>query len=130
VDYFMPTVEEAALISGAADAESAAAFFAERRVGACVFKDGARGSLLAQGGALERVPAFQVSAVDTTGCGDAYCAGFVAGLAHGRSPSEACRTASATAAFNATALGTGEGVPAWDAVVEALGSLPLRAEGG
>jgi sugar/nucleoside kinase (ribokinase family) len=44
--------------------------------------------------------------VDTTGCGDAYCAGFITGLVHGKEVAEAARWATATAATVAQGLGS------------------------
>jgi sugar/nucleoside kinase (ribokinase family) len=47
---------------------------------------------------------------DTTGCGDAYCGGFVAGLAEGLDLKGACRLGVAVAALVATGLGSDAGV--------------------
>ena len=44
VDYFMPSLEEAAFLSGRDDPADAAAFFMDRGAGACIFKMGAKGS--------------------------------------------------------------------------------------
>ena len=55
------------------------------------------------------VPAFQVDVVDTTGCGDAFSAGFLRGLALGRDRAEAARMGCATAALVAQGLGTDHG---------------------
>jgi sugar/nucleoside kinase (ribokinase family) len=57
----------------------------------------------------ERVPAFEVDVVDTTGCGDAFSAGMLRGLSLGRSRVEAARLGCATAAFVAQGLGTDHG---------------------
>lgn len=56
-----------------------------------VAKLGARGSLVCEGGtgALTHVPAFPAATIDTTGAGDGYCGGFLAGLVSGR-PLAAC----------------------------------------
>jgi ribokinase len=53
-----------------------------------VAKLGEKGSLLAETrtGRLSHVPALEVDAVDTTGAGDAYCGGFIAGLIKGQPP--------------------------------------------
>jgi sugar/nucleoside kinase (ribokinase family) len=127
VDYFMPTLDEALEISGAKSAEQAERFFADRGAAACLFKCGAEGSLLVREGRKERIAAFRVEAVDTTGCGDAFCAGFIAGLARGLDEPEACRFASATAALVATGLGSDAGVAGYRETAKALESLPLRA---
>jgi len=110
VDYFMPSLEEAAFLCGRADPDDAAAFFIDRGAGACVFKMGAKGSYARAGDAAFRTPAFKVPVSDTTGCGDAYCGGFVAGLVEGLDLEAACRLGAATAALVATGLGSDAGV--------------------
>jgi len=50
------------------------------------------------GGEPVVVPAFPVDVVDTTGAGDAHVGAFVAALARGLDPVEACRWANAAAA--------------------------------
>lgn len=51
-----------------------------------VAKLGEKGSLVCEGGTgvLTHVPAFPAAMVDTTGAGDGYCGGFLAGLVAGR----------------------------------------------
>ena len=59
--------------------------------------------------AHERIPAFEVEAVDTTGCGDAFSAGFLRGLSLGRDRPAAARLGCAAAAMVAQGLGTDHG---------------------
>jgi len=125
LDYFMPTLDEALALSATTSARDAASFFADRGVGTCIFKDGARGSLLVQNGDATRIPAFRVDVVDTSGCGDSYCGGFITALSHGFPVEEACRFASATAALVATGLGSDAGVTSFDATLSAMKSLPV-----
>ena len=55
-----------------------------RKVKALVCTLGAKGSLILAGGERHEVPAVQAEAVlDPTGCGDAYRAGLLYGIAHG-----------------------------------------------
>jgi len=110
VDYFMPSMEEAAFLSGKTEPAEIAETFIAMGAGACVFKWGAKGSYVHTRDERFRVPGFAVAVRDTTGCGDAYCGGFVAGLAHGRSLREACELGTATSALVATALGSDAGV--------------------
>ena len=110
VDYFMPSFEEATFLSGRTDPADAAALFIDNGAGACVFKMGARGSYTRTRDGAFRIPAFKVPVSDTTGCGDAYCGGFVAGLAEGLDLEAACRLGAATAALVATGLGSDAGV--------------------
>jgi len=55
------------------------------------------------------VPAFEVDVVDTTGCGDAFSAGFLRGLSLGRSRRDAAALGCAAAAQVAQGLGTDHG---------------------
>jgi sugar/nucleoside kinase (ribokinase family) len=127
LDYFMPTLDEALELSDTTDAESAAAYFMGRGTGACIFKNGSEGSLAATGGQLVRVPAFDVDVVDTSGCGDTYCGGFITALARGFDLAEACRFASATAALVATGLGSDAGLTSFDDTLAAMKSLPVKS---
>ncbi len=52
---------------------------------------GADGALSIAGGVVERVPTLPVAVVDTTGAGDMFAAGFVAGVVRGLPPAEAAR---------------------------------------
>lgn len=73
VDYFMPSLEEAAFLSGETQPEAIARFFFALGVGTCILKDGENGSwLIGRDGALEHIAPWPVEAVDTTGCGDSY----------------------------------------------------------
>jgi sugar/nucleoside kinase (ribokinase family) len=55
------------------------------------------------------VPAYDVEVVDTTGCGDAFSAGFLRGLSLGGDLAAAARLGCATAAQVAQGLGTDAG---------------------
>ena len=59
------------------------------------------------------VPAFDMSGkvVETTGAGDGFNGGFATALAEGKSPDEAIRYGSATAAISVTRLGTAPAMP-------------------
>lgn len=115
VDYFMPSMEEAVLLSGKTDPKDVADFFIDRGAGACIFKWGDKGSYIRTRDIAERLPAFKVKVSDTTGCGDSYCGGFVAGLAKGLDLIEACRLATAVSGLVATALGSDAGVVDYEA---------------
>jgi len=87
VDYFMPGFEEAVMMCGITDRMEVIRFFLDRGAKHTVFKMGSAGSSIAwleDGQVREiRIPAFKVPVVDSTGCGDAYCAGFIIGLSAG-----------------------------------------------
>ncbi|WP_440066139.1 carbohydrate kinase family protein [Streptosporangium sp. OZ121] len=116
VDYLLPNEEQALLMSGAGEGgdveEAALSLLALLPEGpsAVLVTLGADGSLIADAEGLTRVPALDVPVVDTTGCGDAYCAGFVAGLVDGRDVAGAARLGTALAARVAGGLGSDAGL--------------------
>ncbi|WP_435165227.1 ribokinase [Falsirhodobacter sp. 1013] len=58
-----------------------------------------------------RVPAFAVTAVDTTGAGDCFTGTLAAGLDHGLPPAQAMRRAAAAAALQVTRHGAADAMP-------------------
>src|SRR3954453_11320380 len=104
VDYLFPNEEQALALTGASSVEDAARALLDRGVGTVVVTRGASGSSIVSSSGIELVPAFSVDVVDTTGCGDAFVAGFVRGLSLGREPREAAVVGSATAALVAGGL--------------------------
>ena len=75
---------------------------------ACVFKWGERGSYIHTRDEQFRIPAFKVNVSDTTGCGDSYCGGFIAGLVFGRDLRAACELATATSGSTSTGRSTAQ----------------------
>ena len=69
-------------------------------------------------------PAYAVTVVDTTGCGDVFHGAYAAGLAQGLSLPDRIRLASATAALKATQHGGQAGIPTRAAVEEFLSRRP------
>ncbi|HEY3949160.1 carbohydrate kinase family protein [Phenylobacterium sp.] len=126
VDWFLPSATEALALSGAADLPAAAAHFRAQGAGACIIKNGADGAFFSLGERQLTLPAHAISPVDTTSCGDAWCAGFIAGLRHGFDPVEAARFATATAALVAQGLGTLGRLQDFDTTLQAMRTLPLR----
>jgi len=88
-DLCFPNLEEGSLLAGTGDPER----IAERLLGhysGVVLKLGAEGALYA-GGERSRVPAVRARAADTTGAGDALCAGFLSAWLAGAPAGEALR---------------------------------------
>jgi sugar/nucleoside kinase (ribokinase family) len=107
VDHFLPNEAQAAAMTGEQDPEKAAEALLARGPATVIVTLGGDGSLVATRRDVRRVPAPPVEVVDTTGCGDAYSAGFITGLAHGRDVLESARWGSAAAATVAQGLGSG-----------------------
>jgi sugar/nucleoside kinase (ribokinase family) len=57
-----------------------------------------------------RLPAFNAPVVDSTGCGDSYCAAFIVGLSKGWSLAEAGRLGAAAGALVVSGLGSDAGI--------------------
>jgi ribokinase len=72
-----------------------------------VAKLGERGSLVcdSENGVLIHAPAHSAKVVDTTGAGDGYCGGFVAGLAVGRPLAECAAMGTVSASYVVEACG-------------------------
>jgi len=109
LDYLLPNDEQVLGFTGETDQEAGCRALLARGVGCVAATCGADGVLLVDAEGTERVPAFEVEVVDTTGCGDAFSAGFLRGLSLGRSRREAAVLGCATAALVAQGLGTDAG---------------------
>jgi sugar/nucleoside kinase (ribokinase family) len=109
LDYFMPNEEQVLGFTGAADLEAGCRALVDRGVGCVAATCGADGVLIVDADGAERVPAFSVDVVDTTGCGDSFAAGFLRGLSLGRDRRDAAVLGCAAAALVATGLGSDAG---------------------
>jgi sulfofructose kinase len=88
---------------------------------------GPRGSHYLADGVHYHCPAFPVTTIDTTGCGDSFHGAFAYAMARGDDQHEAIRFAAAVAALKATKLGGRSGLPTLDAVLEFIESRPDEA---
>ncbi|MBW3633652.1 MAG: sugar kinase, partial [Chloroflexi bacterium] len=123
VDYFMPGFDEARMICGLHERHDVIQFFLDRGVRHTIFKMGAEGSSIAwrgTNGDIEeiRVPAFVSPVVDSTGCGDAYCAGFIVGLLRGWDIVDCARLGTAAAGLVIQGLGSDAGIVDFDDTVK------------
>jgi sugar/nucleoside kinase (ribokinase family) len=111
LDVICPNLTEARGISGEREPEACARWLRERGVGQVAVKLGRGGALAHDDAATERVPAFDVSARDETGAGDAFAAGLICGLLGGRSLSAAVRLGNAVGALSTTGMGASTALP-------------------
>jgi sugar/nucleoside kinase (ribokinase family) len=109
LDYLLPNDEQVLGFTGADDLEAGCRALLERGVGCVAATCGADGVLIVDADGADRVPAFDIEVVDTTGCGDAFSAGFLRGLALGSDRRDAAVLGCATAALVAQGLGTDAG---------------------
>ena len=91
VDLAFPNLAEGALLAGTTDEERIVEDLL-KHYGSVVLKLGAGGAAYGSaGGGRIRLPAARTRVVDTTGAGDAVCAGFLASWIRGEGPEEALR---------------------------------------
>ncbi len=109
LDYLLPNEEQVLALSGKADLAEGCRALLERGVGCVAATCGAKGAVVVDGESEARVAAFEVEVVDTTGCGDAFSAGFLRGLSLGRGRAEAAALGCAAAALVAQGLGSDHG---------------------
>jgi sugar/nucleoside kinase (ribokinase family) len=109
LDYFLPNDEQVVGLTGESDLEAGCRALVQRGVGCVAATRGGDGVLIVDHEHAQGVPAFEIEVVDTTGCGDAFSAGFLRGLSLGRSHTEAARLGSAAAALVAQGLGSDHG---------------------
>jgi sugar/nucleoside kinase (ribokinase family) len=128
LDYLLPNEEQVLGLTGERDLQSGCEALLERGVGCVAATCGAEGAIVVDAESSERVPAFDVDVVDTTGCGDAFSAGFVRGLALGRSRREAAVLGCAAAALVARGLGSDHGDFDLTAADEFAASTPTIQE--
>ena len=99
LDYLLPNDEQVLGFTGEADVEAGCARSSSAASAASPPPAEATASSSSTPPAPMRVPAFEIDVVDTTGCGDAFSAGFLRGLALGRSRAEAAALGCAAAAL-------------------------------
>jgi sugar/nucleoside kinase (ribokinase family) len=124
VDLFMPNEDEAMAITGTADV--AAAAVALRALGAAtvIVKRGPGGCLVADADGERALPGLPgaPAVVDTTGCGDAFCAGVIVARCAGWPIDDAARLGCATGTLNVRALGSDAGARDVDEALAFLGA--------
>jgi sugar/nucleoside kinase (ribokinase family) len=110
LDYFTSNDQEAARLTGENDFRAAAHVLRARGARNVIVKLGSQGCYVLGSAFNGIIPATKVNVIDTTGAGDAFAAGFIAGLAGGRTLSEACQAGNQAGAKICTRLGA---IAAW-----------------
>jgi sugar/nucleoside kinase (ribokinase family) len=109
VDHLLPNDEQVLGFTGAGDLEAGCRALIERGVRCVAATQGGDGALVVDAGGAVHVPALDIEVVDTTGCGDAFSAGYLRGLSLGRTPADAAGLGCAVAAEVAQGLGSDHG---------------------
>ncbi|MBC8570404.1 carbohydrate kinase family protein [Zongyangia hominis] len=110
-DYFLPSDNEAAEISGKQTCEEFEAFYKPFGIKNLIVKLGAKGVFVTDFKERRTIPTFHVDQVrDVTGCGDSFCAAFLSAISWGWSIWEAAVFGNAVGSMNCQAVGATLGV--------------------
>ncbi len=110
VDIFLPSLTEAQQLAGTSDLHKISKFLHNYGINTIGIKMGEYGSYVSTPEEELQVPVYPVNIVDATGAGDAYVAGFLAGIVKGWDLKTTAELASATGAACVTAIGTTAGI--------------------
>lgn len=127
-DVFLPNDDEAAAITGLADPLAQAERFRQAGAGTVVITQGRRGSLLVTDGLRLRAGVYPVDFVGGTGSGDAFDAGFIAGMLRGEDPAGCLRWGSALGASCVRSISATESVFTREEAVAFLAQHELPLE--
>jgi sugar/nucleoside kinase (ribokinase family) len=112
IDLFIPSLEEAIMFSGKEEPEEISDVFLSMGVKTVVIKLGKKGCFIKdQNGEKHLIPTYtKVKAVDTTGAGDSFVAGFLTGLTKGWNLYECGKFANAVGTHCVMAAGASTGI--------------------
>jgi sugar/nucleoside kinase (ribokinase family) len=108
-DFLLPNEDQVLGFTGAADLAAGCRRLLDAGARLLAITRGADGAVVVDREGTQQVPAFAIDVVDTTGCGDAFSAGFVYGISTGRAPRDAAVLGNAVAALVAQGLGSDHG---------------------
>jgi len=114
LDIFLPSIEEAKMITNLEEPREIADFLLDYGIKIVGLKMGVEGSYVRTPNAEIRYPAYKVETVDATGAGDAFVAGFLAGYIMGWDLEKTTKLANATGAACVTAIGCTAGIKSLD----------------
>ena len=125
LDYLLPSIEQASMIAGTEEPRRVADFFLDRGVKNVAVTLGGRGSYF-----KNRETAFYAGTysglrvVETTGAGDAFCAGFLNGVSEGLSPQGCVTWGTACSAFVIQSVGATAGMGDLESVRKFIQTQP------
>jgi len=121
-DVVMSSLEEAREYTGQREPEDIADWYRARGAEVALVKLGDQGLYVKDADQAHHVPAHRVTAVDTTGAGDATCAGFLYGYLCGWDLLRTARLANAVGGLTVQAMGGAEGVESLEKTIEFMES--------
>ena len=119
IDIFLPSIEEARMITGLDSEEEIADFFLKYGMKIVGLKMGSKGCFIKSSkGEIVKFPVFNINAVDATGAGDAFVAGFLMGVLNGWDMKKTAEFACAVGACCAQKIGARTGIRSFDETIK------------
>lgn len=128
LDYFIPSLEEAEMISGKKEPEEIADLFLAEGVKTAVIKLGSNGCFIKNSnGEKYLIDSFKrIKVVDTTGAGDSFAAGFITGLIKSWNLAMCGKFANAVGAHCVMEVGATSGIKKIDEVLDFINDYEKR----
>jgi ribokinase len=132
ISYLVPNESEASQLSGLSvgsvdDAKRCAVKLSDGGIDCVIITLGSQGCVVADGDGARHVPAHRVTAIDTTGAGDAFIGCLAASLAGHHTRDEAVRRALVYASLSTTRRGAQVSYPQPDEFEQLLATLSAGA---
>ena len=116
VDYCMPSVDEARLLTGLEHPDAIADFYLKLGAKTVVLKLGSDGAMVANEHERFIAGGHRVNTVDATGAGDCFSGAFFASVVQGKPMEECLKYANAAAALTTTGFGAVAPIPSAEKV--------------
>jgi sugar/nucleoside kinase (ribokinase family) len=128
IDYFVPSLPEGQALTGLDAPAEIARFLIDRGVKNVGLKMGVDGCLvMTADGQTIRIPSFQVDVVDATGAGDAFAAGFIAGVWHKWPLEKTAKFSNAVGALCVTGVGAAGGLRSLSETIKFMENTPQKS---
>jgi len=127
IDYITPNEDEARYFTGKSSPEDMADTLLRLGARHVIIKLGSKGCLMKTKDKTVRLPAYGIQAVDATGAGDNFAAGFASEILRGAADEEALRFANACGAICATQVGAGTALRSREQVLRFMEETPFKA---
>lgn len=121
IDFFMPSIDEAIMLTGKEDLKEISDVFFTKGVKTVVIKCGSKGCYCRADSQSDGVmiPVYKVeNVVDTTGAGDSFCSGFLAAYARGEDILTCAKVGNATGAHCCMKKGATEGIKTYQEIID------------
>lgn len=126
LDFVFGNGDELSHVTGLREPAQIARTLRARGAGTVAVKLGEAGAYVDSPDWRGPVPAYAVDVVDTTGAGDAYCGGFLAGVLAGWEMERVARFANAVGALCVTSVGGTTGVRSTEATLQFMEGAAVR----